>query len=67
MHPGLLFRRLGLSLQCYIGLAAVAVLFVAGQPENALGWLVSVTIALLLIAARNTWDLPVTVAERDET
>jgi hypothetical protein len=42
------------------------VLFVLGQSNNALGWLVGVTIALLLIALRNTWDLLVTVAESDE-
>jgi hypothetical protein len=65
LHPTLLFRRFGLSLACSLGLAAVGVLFLLGQPENALGWLVSVTIALLLIALRNTWDLLVTVAESD--
>ena len=66
LHPTLLFRRFGLSLACSLGLAAVGALFVLGQPDNALGWLVGVTIALLLIALRNTWDLLVTVAESDE-
>ena len=64
--PALLFRRFGLSLACYVGLGAVAALFVAGQPENALGWLAGVCIALILTALRNTWDLLVTVADADD-
>jgi hypothetical protein len=63
LHPALLIRRFGLSLACYLGLAAIGLLFVVGQPENALGWLVGDTIALLLTALRNTWDLLVTVAD----
>jgi hypothetical protein len=66
-HPALLFRRFGFSLACYAGLGAVALLFVAGQPDNGLGWLVGVSIALLLTALRNTWDLLVTVADTGES
>lgn len=35
--------------------------------DDALGWLVGVTNALLLTALRNTWDLLVTVADHDES
>ena len=67
LHPALLIRRFGLSLACYLGLAAVGLLFVTGQPADALGWLVGVTIALLLTALRNTWDLLVTVADGSQS
>jgi hypothetical protein len=66
LHPTLLLRRFGLSLAAYLGLAAVGVLFVTGEIDNALGWLVGVTLALLLTALRNTWDLLVTVADHGE-
>jgi hypothetical protein len=65
-HPTLLLRRFGLSLIAYLGLAAVGVLFVTGEIDSALGWLVGVTIALLLTALRNTWDLLVTVGDQGE-
>jgi hypothetical protein len=66
-HPALLVRRFGLSLVFYLGLAVIGVLFLAGQPETGLGWLVGVTIGLLLTALRNTWDLLVTVADDDQS
>lgn len=65
-EPTLLLRRFGLSLAAYLTLAVVGALFVGGQVYSGLGWLVGVTLALLLTALRNTWDLLVTVGDQSD-
>jgi modulator of FtsH protease len=59
----LVLYRFGLSWLAYLGLVAIGVLFVLGDYEDALSWLVAVVAVLFLLSIRNTWDLLVTVGE----
>ncbi len=54
--------RFGLPLAATIGLLVAAVLMARDEPD-ALYWLVWVVVALLLSAARSSWDLLVRVGE----
>lgn len=60
----LVLYRFGLSWLAYLGLVAVGVLFLLGDYEDALSWLVGVVAVLFSVSIRNTWDLLVTVGER---
>ena len=61
-----LISRFGLSALCYVGIAAIGVLFGRQDYESGLSSLLIVVVMLLVIAVRNTWDLLVTVADRPE-
>lgn len=60
----LVLYRFGLSWLAYLGLVAIGALFLAGDAEDALAWLVAIVAVLFLLSIRNTWDLLVTVGER---
>jgi hypothetical protein len=66
LRTGLLVRRFGFSLICYVALIGVALAFFAGRSDDALVWLVGVVITLLYVAVYNSWDLLVTVGEEVE-
>ena len=59
----LVLYRFGLSWLAYLGLVAIGVVFILGDYEDALGWLVAVVSVLFLLSIRNTWDLLVTVGQ----
>jgi hypothetical protein len=56
------FWRFVLPAAALLGLIAVGIGFLAGQP-SALYWLVTVIIGLLMSAARSSWDLLIKMSE----
>jgi len=59
-----LAARFGLSGACYLLVGVVGVVLDRGDFEHALNALLFVLVMLLVVAVRNTWDLPVTVADK---
>lgn len=57
-----LLWRFVIPIAAYLALLGVALLLVRGE-EVALFWLASLSILLLVIAARNAWDLLVRAGE----
>ena len=53
--------RFGLSLLSYAGVIVAGALFAGASYDAALSWLVVVTIVLLFVSLRNSWDLLVSV------
>lgn len=53
--------RFGLSLLSYAGVIVAGALFAGAAYDAALSWLVVVTIVLLVVSLRNSWDLLVSV------
>jgi len=62
-----LLWRFGLSTFCYLGVGSMGVLFRLGDVNGALSGLLLVVVLLLVVAVRNTWDLLVTVADRQDS
>ena len=62
-----LVARFGFSVLCFLGLATAGVLLATGDPQRGLGVLVIPVLFLLVVAVRNTWDLLVVVADRQDT
>jgi len=58
----LLLLRFGLSALAFVGLVVCGVLLVSGNYHDGLVGLVAVTIVVLVVSLRNTWDLLVSVA-----
>ncbi len=58
----LLLLRFGLSALAFLGLVACGALLVSGHYHDGLVGLVAVTIVVLVVSLRNTWDLLVSVA-----
>lgn len=56
-----MFMRFGVSALGYAGAVAAGVLVLRGSYGTGLGWLAVVSIALLVVSLRNSWDLLVTV------
>lgn len=52
-----LLLRFALTALGYLGVIASGGLLVAGDFRSALAWLTAVSVALLVVALRNTWDL----------
>jgi hypothetical protein len=57
-----LLLRFGVSALAFLGLAASGVVLVAGNYQAGLGALEGVTVLVLVVSLRNTWDLLVSVA-----
>jgi hypothetical protein len=53
--------RFGLSVLGYLVVIATGGLFAAGAYGSGFGWLVGVTVVLLVLSLRNSWDLLVTL------
>jgi len=56
-----LVARFGLSVLGYAGVIIAGGLLATGSSEVALDWLVAVTVVLLMVSLRNSWDLLVSV------
>jgi hypothetical protein len=67
----LVLLRFGLSGVSFLGVIVCGVVFAIGNYRDALAWLVAVTIVVLVVSLRNTWDLLVSVGaatyESDDT
>jgi hypothetical protein len=63
LRPYQLILRLGLSALGYMGVILAGALFGAGADGAALSWLWVVTLVLLFVSLRNSWDLLVSVGE----
>ena len=61
-----LLWRFGVSTFCYLGVGSMGVFFRLGDVNGALSGLLLVVVLLLVVAVRNTWDLLVTVADRQD-
>ena len=57
-----LMLRFGLSELSYAGIITAGALLAAGTYDAAVTWLATLTIVLLVLSLRNSWDLLVTVA-----
>ena len=57
-----LLLRFGLSTAVFAGVIATGCIFVGGSYQSALDVLVTVTVVILLVSLRNTWDLLVSTA-----
>jgi hypothetical protein len=58
-----LILRFGLTALTFIGVSAAGVTLIAGDYQDALDWLVSIAIFLVVLSLRNAWDLLVSVGE----
>lgn len=58
-----LVLRFGISAAGYAGVVVAGALINAGKTGAALAWLCAVSITLLVISLRNSWDLLVSVGE----
>lgn len=58
-----LVMRFGISVGGYAGVVVAGALVISGAFLAALGWLSAVSIVLLAISLRNSWDLLVSVGE----
>jgi hypothetical protein len=56
-----LLLRFGITSLTFIGVIATGGILVAGDASDALGWLVAVSIFLIITSLRNSWDLLVSV------
>lgn len=56
-----LLLRFGSGVVCYAGVAVIGILLLNGRIEDALSWLVAITLVLLIGSLRNSWDLLVSV------
>lgn len=63
LRVGQLFLRFGVSVVGYAGVVVAGALITRGTYVTALTWLCTVSIALLVISLRNSWDLLVSVGE----
>lgn len=55
--------RFGISIAGYAGVIAAGAVITGGTFPAALGWLCAMSIALLVVSLRNSWDLLVSVGE----
>lgn len=58
----LLILRFGLSALGFLGVIPCGILMISGNFHDGLVGLVTVTVVVLVVSLRNTWDLLVTVA-----
>ena len=56
-----LLLRFGITGVTFLGVIATGGLLVADDPSDALGWLVAVSMFLIITSLRNSWDLLVSV------
>jgi hypothetical protein len=63
LRPYQLVMRFGLSTLGYVGVIIAGLLLGRGTDDAALNWLVVITIALLVVSLRNSWDLLVSVGD----
>jgi hypothetical protein len=56
-----LLLRFGITSLTMLGVVATGGVLVAGDSSDALGWLVAVSIFLIITSLRNSWDLLVSV------
>jgi hypothetical protein len=56
-----LMLRFGITTLTFLGVIATGAVMMAGDSSDALGWLVAVSIFLIVISLRNSWDLLVSV------
>jgi hypothetical protein len=56
-----LLLRFGITVLTFLGVIATGGVLVAGDSSDALGWLVAISIFLVVISLRNSWDLLVSV------
>jgi hypothetical protein len=56
-----LVSRFGSSVLAYVGVIIAGVLLGRGSEAAALSWLLAVTLVLLVVSLRNSWDLLVSV------
>ena len=56
-----LVMRFGITTLTFLGVIATGGVLVAGDSSDALGWLVAVSIFLIITSLRNAWDLLVSV------
>jgi hypothetical protein len=61
LRPHQLVLRFGLSVLGYVGVIIAGALLGAGSDDAAFSWLVAVTMVLLVVSLRNSWDLLVSV------
>ncbi|MGZ6544197.1 MAG: hypothetical protein ACXVEI_02660 [Actinomycetota bacterium] len=61
LRPFKLALRAGVSALAYLGVIFAGTLLERGSYETALSWLVAVTVMLLFVSLRNSWDLLVSV------
>jgi hypothetical protein len=61
LRPYQLLLRFGLSGLAYVGVIISGVLLAAGSDDPAVAWLWPVTVLLLFVSVRNSWDLLVSV------
>jgi hypothetical protein len=62
IRPRMLILRFGLSMLAFAGLIVSGIVLETGDYRDALAWLVGVTVVVLVVSLRNTWDLLVSVA-----
>jgi hypothetical protein len=56
-----LLLRFGITALTFLGVIATGGVLLAGDASDALGWLVAVSIFLIVTSLRNSWDLLVSV------
>lgn len=56
-----LLLRFGITSLTFLGVIATGAILVAGDASDALGWLVAVSMFLIITSLRNSWDLLVSV------
>lgn len=61
LQPYRLVMRFGLSAFSYAGVIVSGALLAQGSDDAALSWLVAITVVLLVVSLRNSWDLLVSV------
>ena len=59
-----LISRFGISILSYVAVGVVGAFFARGDYRDGLTLLLPLVFLLLVVAARNTWDLLVTVADK---
>jgi hypothetical protein len=61
LRPYQLILRFGLSGLAYVAVVFAGILLGSGNTNAALGWLWPITVVLLFVSLRNSWDLLVSV------